>query len=455
MPLNNILIISFSAIFSLICYATAQRNRYAATVTEAMGIIAEEFIEPVETRDLFESAMDGMVQDLDQYSGFISRDDFAQFQESLDQNFGGIGIIVDVDAATNRLTVTSPMVNTPAFRAGIRGGDIILEIDSTTTEGMSLRDAVGFMRGPPGSPVHLRIQHRDKQIVEMDVERAVIPVQSVKGDRLKPDGRWIFHLAENSDIGYIRISTFGEKTVSELKDALKFENGAVKAIVIDLRNNAGGLLSAAVATCDTFIDGGKIVTTRGRGGVERRREEATKAATIVDPDVDVVVLVNHFSASASEIVAACLQDHKRAYIVGERTWGKGTVQNIIELEGGKSALKLTTATYWRPTEKNIHRSKSASESDDWGVRPNDGNEIKIPDEEVIAIAKDRQRRDILPNEGEEPPTIDPADAVVDPQLQHAIEYLNSRLQEGDSVNDSATGDAKPEEKTPPAPAAAS
>ncbi len=427
MPLNNILVIAFSAVFSLICYATAQRNRYAATVTEAMGIIAEEFIEPVEMRDLFENAMDGMVQELDQYSGFISRDDFTQFQESLDQNFGGIGIIVEVDSTTNRLTITSPLVNSPAFRAGLRGGDIILEIDSTSTEGMSLRDAVGFMRGPPGSPVHLKIQHRDKQIVEMDVDRDIIPVLSVKGDRLKPDGQWVFHLQQHPDIGFIRVSTFGEKTVSELKDALRFENGPVKAVIIDLRNNAGGLLAAAVEACDMFIDEGKIVTTRGRGGSERRREVATKAGTIVDRDVPVVILVNHFSASASEIVAACLQDHGRAYVVGERTWGKGTVQNIIELEGGKSALKLTTATYWRPSGQNIHRAKAATEQDDWGVRPSDPTEIELTDEQAIIIAKDRQRRDILPTEGEEPPAIDPEDAVVDPQLQRAIEYLQEQI----------------------------
>ncbi len=427
MPLNNILVIAFSAVFSLICYATAQRNRYAATVTEAMGIIAEEFIEPVEMRDLFENAMDGMVQELDQYSGFISRDDFTQFQESLDQNFGGIGIIVEVDSTTNRLTITSPLVNSPAFRAGLRGGDIILEIDSTSTEGMSLRDAVGFMRGPPGSPVHLKIQHRDKQIVEMDVKRDIIPVLSVKGDRLKPDGQWVFHLQQHPDIGYIRVSTFGEKTVTELKDALRFENGPVKAMIIDLRNNAGGLLAAAVEACDMFIDEGKIVTTRGRGGGERRREVATKTGTIVDRDVPVVILVNHFSASASEIVAACLQDHGRAYVVGERTWGKGTVQNIIELEGGKSALKLTTATYWRPSGQNIHRAKAATEQDDWGVRPSDPTEIELTDEQAIIIAKDRQRRDILPTEGEEPPAIDPEDAVVDPQLQRAIEYLQEQI----------------------------
>lgn len=426
MPVKNILVIAFAAIASLICYETAQRNRYAGTITEAISIIEQQFIEEVDGQQLFENAMDGMVENLDKYSGFISRSDFSQFQESLDQNFGGVGVIVDVDTESNRLTVTSPLVNTPAFRAGMRGGDIIMEIDGASTEGMSLRDAVRLMRGPPGAIVHLVVQHRNGQVEEMDIERAIIPIESVKGDSLRADGTWEFHLQNESRIGYIRISTFGEKTVDELREALKFEHGQVDALIIDLRNNAGGLLSAAVATCDMFIDDGPIVTTRGRGGIERRRETASAGATIVDHDIPVVVLVNHFSASASEIVAACLQDHGRAKVVGERTWGKGTVQNIIGLEGGKSALKLTTATYWRPSGKNIHRTKDATEEEPWGVRPDPGLEVEMSDDEMIEVAKERDRRDILPNEGE--PPIPPAvDAPRDLQLERAIEYLKEQF----------------------------
>lgn len=426
MPVKNILIVAVSAVLSLVCYETAQRNRYAGTITEAISIIEQEFIDDVDGRELFENAMDGMVSELDKYSGFISRDDFSQFQETLDQNFGGVGVIVDVDAETNRLTVTSPLVNTPAFRAGMRGGDIIMEIDGASTEGMSLRDAVRLMRGPPGVAVHLVVQHRNGEVEEMDVERAIIPIESVKGDMLRSDGNWMFHMQSNPRVGYIRISTFGEKTVEELTQALKFEHGEVDALIVDLRNNAGGLLSAAVATCDMFIDEGAIVTTRGRGGIERRREMATRGTTIVDRDVPVVVLVNHFSASASEIVAACLQDHGRAKIVGERTWGKGTVQNIIELEGGRSALKLTTATYWRPSGKNIHRKKNASEELPWGVRPDPGLEVEVTDDELIEVAKERQRRDVLPNEGEPPiPPVD--DAPKDLQLERAIEHLEKQL----------------------------
>ncbi len=447
MPLRNILIIAFSAIASLICYDTAQRNRFAATITEAMSIIEDEFIEDIEARRLFESAMDGMVQDLDQYSGFISRDDFSQFQESLDQNFGGIGIIVEVDSKSNRLTVMSPLVNTPAFRAGIRAGDVILEIDGVSTEGMSLRDAVGFMRGPPGSTVKVQIQHRDGQTEDLSVGRAIIPVTSVKGDRQRPDGKWIFHLESEPDIGYIRISSFGEKTVSELRDALEFDNGPVKALVIDLRNNAGGLLTAAVDTCDMLIDSGKIVTTRGRGGKERRREVATASGTIVDRDIPVVVLVNHYSASASEIVAACLQDHGRAVVVGERTWGKGTVQNIIELEGGKSALKLTTATYWRPSGQNIHKSKKATDEDAWGVRPDNGFEVILTDDEALDVAKERQRRDVLPSESlpessgsDANPDEDSATESMDSpdrQLKKAIEFLRNAIKTEASKQEAA------------------
>jgi carboxyl-terminal processing protease len=206
---------------------------------------------------------------------------------------------------------------------------------------------------------------------------------------------------------------------------LDFNDHPVDALILDLRGNPGGLLTAAVEICDMFIDRGTIVSTRGRGRTVKSKYEANPENTIVPKEMPVVVLTNGASASASEIVAACLQDHKRAVVVGARSFGKGTVQNVIRLEGGKSALKLTTASYWRPSGKNIHRGENATDDQDWGVRPNKGFEVKLDAEEVERLLRARRDRDILPvvdSDGQPPPR-------EDPQLDKAVEYLQQQLAE--------------------------
>ncbi|MCA9208585.1 MAG: hypothetical protein KDA55_09535, partial [Planctomycetales bacterium] len=239
----------------------------------------------------------------------------------------------------------------------------------------------------------------------MTILRDTIPVESVLGDRRRPDGSWEYVLEDEPSIGYIRITTFGERTVSELRDVLQAADPAIKAWILDMRGNAGGLLHSAVETCDLFIDEGTIVSTRGRGGRIQQEFFATTDMAI-DPSTPVVVLSDRFSASAAEIVAACLQDHNRAVVVGERSFGKGTVQNILELDRGRSALKLTTARYWRPSGQNIHRVEGASEDDEWGVRPNEGMEVKLEEEEYTQVRIQRRERDLMSG-AEQSTTVEP------------------------------------------------
>jgi carboxyl-terminal processing protease len=286
-------------------------------------------------------------------------------------------------------------------------------------------------------------------MVSMTIEREIILVQSIKGDVRRPDGSWDFHLAENPRVAYLRLGGFGKHTVDELTSVLTDEtlSPPLEAIILDLRGNAGGLLDAAIATCDAFIGKGRIVSTRGRDGAIRHTFPAT-SDTIVDAKMPVAVLVNGQSASASEIVAACLQDHRRAVIVGERTWGKGTVQNILELEGGRSALKLTTASYWRPSGENIHRRRGISESEPWGVKPDHGYAVSLPNEDIRRAAWDREKRDLFPGLIEDSPEIldtlrerfetkdsteqlsdEPFD---DPQLRQAINYIEEKLRKIDA-----------------------
>lgn len=465
MPLRNLVIVLLTAVVSIACYVNVQRNRYAAIVAETMQTVEKNYYEEVKPRALFEGAMNGMVQQLDPYSNFISPEEFRQFEESLEQEFGGIGIVVELNPKTNRLTVMSPLVGTPAHKAGLRSGDTILKINDTSTEEMQLKDSVTLMRGKAGTPVQLVILHAgDKEPTDYTIKRAIIPIDSVLGDRRKADGTWDFHLEQNRRIGYVRLITFGEHTVKELEKALAFPGEEVDGLILDLRDNAGGLLTSAVGTCDMFLDEGRIVSTRGRGGVIKATYDAGPGEPAFDKQIPMVVLVNGFSASASEIVAACLQDHHRAVIIGQRTWGKGTVQNVIRLEGGKSAVKLTTASYWRPSEKNIHRSKEAKEEDDWGVRPDTGFDVVLTDADARKAAKLRRERDLYPigtsppkeevepkpeekTPGETPPgepgaenapalkpneeakpTDDaPAEPFVDPQLKRAIDYLEEQL----------------------------
>jgi carboxyl-terminal processing protease len=427
MPLRNLTTLFLACIISLTCYARADRNRYAASIAQAMNLVTATYLEEVEYRELYEDAMRGMVEGLDPYSGYISPREFSHFQEALDQEFGGVGILVEIDPDTKRLMVMSPLLDTPAYRAGLKAGDTILAIDGQDTHGMSLREAVELMRGRPGDPVRLRLQHVGEDApVEVLVTRAIIPVESVLGDHRRDNGSWGFRLEQDPRITYIRLINFGERTLDELKTTLR-QNRA-EAVVLDLRDNAGGLLTAAVDVCDLFIEGGTIVSTRGRGGATYQTF-AAKSSTLLDRRVPIVVLINGFSASASEIVAACLQDHGRATVVGQRSWGKGTVQNVIKLEGGRAGLKLTTASYWRPSGKNIHRSSDASEEDDWGVRPDEGLEVVLTDEEADRVRRHRRQRDGFRYETPEGPKIEAAekDELYDPQLEKAIEHLQQRL----------------------------
>ena len=224
--------------------------------------------------------------------------------------------------------------------------------------------------------------------------RERVHVETVLGDRRKADDHWEFMYDEKDRIGYIRVSAFSQETAKELRTALEdLKRRKVRGLVLDLRFNPGGLLRSAIEVSNLFISSGRIVSTKGRNTPERVWD--AQAAAPFSKAIPMVVLVNHYSASASEIVSACLQDHKRAVVMGERTWGKGSVQNIIELENGRSALKLTTAAYKRPSGKNIHRFPDSKDKDEWGVMPDLGYELGLNDQETHDLLVDRRNRDII------------------------------------------------------------
>lgn len=309
------------------------------TFATVLELVQKNYVEEVAPKKLIYGAIQGMLQSLDPHSAFMKPEDFKELQVETKGSFTGIGI--EITLRDGILTVVSPIEGTPAYKAGLKANDKILKINGKSTKNMSLVEAVKLLRGPKGTKVTISI-FRDgwRQLKDVTIIRDVIPIKSVRY-RMLDDG-----------YGYVRISNFREKTSSELKKALKELEGekGLKGLVLDLRNDPGGLLDQAVKVADEFLDSGLIVYTDGRVKSQKIKFEAHPNG---EPhDYPIVVLVNEGSASASEIVAGALQDHKRAIIIGTQTFGKGSVQTIIPLPDG-SAVRLTTARYYTPNGRSI------------------------------------------------------------------------------------------------------
>ncbi|WP_231742574.1 S41 family peptidase [Polystyrenella longa] len=381
--------------------------------------IEKNYVDEIDRREMVEAAVRGMLRELDPYSNYISRNDIQRFNQTVDQEFGGIGIQVFVDPDTTRLTVMTPIPGTPAYAAGVKAGDTILEIEGKSTDGFQVSDAVELLKGKRGEKVKLKILHNNEaDPIDLEIERDVIKLSTVLGMKYNDDATWNFWLNDEEKIAYIRLTHFSRRSSEELQTVLdELVLKGMRGLILDLRSNPGGLLSQATDISDMFIESGRIVSTKGRNTPERVWDARSEGTYKGFP---MAVLVNRFSASASEIVAACLQDHDRAVVIGERTWGKGSVQNVFDLEAGNSALKLTTASYHRPSGKNIHRSRNAKTTDDWGVMPNEEYTIDFSNDELRAYLEFRRKLDVIGAVEEE----DPFD---DTQLNKAMEYVESKL----------------------------
>ncbi|HBE65613.1 MAG TPA: peptidase S41 [Rhodopirellula baltica] len=356
-------------------------------VGEAIEMIDRYYVEPVDRRELLTSAMAGMTSTLDQHSEYIPPVSYQAFQDTIQQEFAGIGIYVDQPVEGEPVRVITPLVGSPALRAGLMPGDAILEVDGEYVGDMDIRSVSERLRGPIATTVQLLVE-RGEEKLEVKVQRDTIQLESVIGDYRNGGNEWVYRLKQHPDIVYVRMTSFGDKTVSELRSVLSrlMPKPDVSGFVLDLRGNGGGLLTAAVDVCDMFLSSGRIVSTKTRGGVVEDEVSAT-AGTLVPPDMPVAILIDEHSASASEIVAAALQDHGRATIVGTRSYGKGTVQNILPLEYGRSALRLTVAKYYRPSDQNIHRGVDDTEEDVWGVSPDPGMDVKIAEDDIRQLAR--------------------------------------------------------------------
>ena len=306
---------------------------------EVLEKINKEYVDEINQSESMDAAIDGLLQSLDPYSAYMSPEIFNEMQTETSGEFGGLGIEVNMESGV--VKVISPIDDTPASRAGIKAGDYIIKIDDIQVQGKSLSEAVDLMRGPVGSSIILTVRRiGQKKALTFEIVREIIQIKSVKADLLK------------NNIGYLRLTSFNENSGDQIREQIReFEkNEKINSYILDLRNNPGGLLSQAIRISDFFLDNGEIVSTKSRKASENRKWFAKKGDLIGGKTL--VVLINYGSASASEIVAGALQDHKRAIILGENSYGKGSVQSIIPLKN-KGAIRLTVAKYYLPSGKSI------------------------------------------------------------------------------------------------------
>ncbi len=306
---------------------------------EVLEKINKEYVDEINQSESMDSAINGLLQSLDPYSSYMSPEVFNEMQTETSGEFGGLGIEVSMESGV--VKVISPIDDTPASKAGIKAGDYIVKINNIQVQGKSLSEAVDLMRGPVGSGIELTVRRiGEKKAITFNIVREVIQIQSVKTDLLE------------KNIGYIRLTSFNENSGQQIKKKIReFENNKkVKAYILDLRNNPGGLLSQAIKISDFFLNDGEIVSTKSRKSSENRKWFAKKGDLINGKTL--IVLINYGSASASEIVAGALKDHKRAILLGESSFGKGSVQSIIPLKNN-GAIRLTVAKYYLPSGKSI------------------------------------------------------------------------------------------------------
>ena len=326
--------------------------------------IKEQYVDNVDDEQLFKSAIKGMVSDLDPHSSYLSKDDFNELKIGTTGKFGGLGI--EITTEDSFVKVISPIDDTPAQKVGIKSGDLIIKVDDTSLENMSINEAVKLMRGEPGTKVQITvIRKKAKKPIVFDIKREIIVAKGIKSKLF------------NDDIGYIRLSSFQSNSTNHVKNAIyalsKESKNNLSGLILDLRNNPGGVLGTAVGISDLFLKKGKIVYTNGRTLNSKLEYFATPQDVL--EGTPLIVMVNEGSASASEIVAGALQDNKRAKILGAKSYGKASVQTIQELSDG-SALKLTTARYYTPMGRDIHKH---------GIDPD--ITIKISENDIVSLPK--------------------------------------------------------------------
>src|SRR5688572_20591004 len=342
---------------------------FVRTLVDIHRQVATNYVEGVEEDKLREGAIDGMLSQLDPFSIYVAPNEQEDFDRMLENSFRGVGIQLDQRPDNGPIEVVTPIDGSPAFKAGVMAGDIIMKVNGESIEGMRLQEVVKKIQGKVGSDVSLFVRHVTGEEVELKMTREDIIIPTIKGYQRKRDNTWDYYCCDDPKIGYMRITQFTSETYDNLKSTLdKLLAEGMKGLILDVRFNPGGRLDQAIDVVDLFLEEGEILSTKGRNRPESK-VEAKKPGTL--PYFPMIVLVNEHSASAAEIVAGSLMDNKRALVIGERTYGKGSVQELIPLDNKGGELKLTVAYYYLPSGRLVHKKKDAT---DWGVQP----QISVP-----------------------------------------------------------------------------
>ncbi len=417
------------------------RYNWFDPIIDIQRIIADRFVAEPDFEELQLAAIDGMIEALgDQYTVFVPAESIEEFDKELRGRYVGIGASVRIEDGW--MTIVSPLDDSPAYRAGILAGDRVIAVDGASTMDLSLDDGIELLTGEPGTKVVVTVE-RGVERVEIPIIRAEIQTRSVFGFGRDREDQWQFMLDPDNGIGYVRVSQFTGGTIPELEAALNdLIDDGMQGLVFDLRFNPGGSLSAAVQMADLFLSQGMIVSTRGRS-FDEESVFATAEGTL--PDFPMVILLNRRSASASEVVSSALRDNGRAIVLGERSFGKGSVQSVLPLQSGRGQLKITEQRYYGPSGKVIHRE---DESTEWGVDPTDGYYVPMTDQEYNDMLRERQRREVIGNGDDDDDANEQPhgaewilDTLKDKQLASAVRALNSRIASGDwdpaeSIDDS-------------------
>jgi len=370
--LNKIIIIFFFSLFYkflLISFSIADIYEKIDLFSEVLNKIDKEYVEEVDQSDAMDAAINGVLQSLDPYSSYMSPDTYKNMSTETSGEFGGLGIEVGMEAGV--VKVISPIDSSPAYEAGVKAGDYIVKINDIQVQGKTLSEAVDLMRGPVGSEIEITIRRKGvKKSLIFNITRKIIQVASVKSE------------IKDNNIGYIRLTSFNENSSDQIKSKVKEfkKNNNINKYILDLRNNPGGLLSQAIKISDLFLDSGEIVSTKSRRSSENRKWFAKKGDLI--DGATMIVLINYGSASASEIVAGSIKDHKRAILIGENSYGKGSVQSIIPLKNN-GAIRLTVSKYYLPSGDSISDVgvipdfQIEEETDEFRINTETDNQLKF------------------------------------------------------------------------------
>ncbi|MEM9108690.1 MAG: S41 family peptidase [Planctomycetota bacterium] len=363
--------------------------RELSPLAEAREHIHSRYVGEIDDQVLIDAALRGMADALgDENTQYLSAEELSFFNEHVGGHFTGIG--AEIDIHEERLRIVAPLDNSPAWNSGVMPGDIVLEIDGNDTLGIDIYEAMRQLKGKAGTDVTVKVRHRTGEIVDITITRDTIQVASVRGFRRKPGNGFDYMIDPDQEIAYLRLTQFGETSLKEVEQTLStLKSQGMSALILDLRNNGGGLLDGAAGISDLFLTGGKtIVSTQGKGPAT---ETITSTSETLLPDLPLVVLINENSASASEIVAGAMLDNERALLVGSRSFGKGSVQQLLPLADGTSAIKLTTAYWYLPSGKMIHRKPDAER---WGVDPSPGCFVPVDVDRLRAMLIKRREAEV-------------------------------------------------------------